>query len=87
MLNKQNTFTLPINTTVSLIPLSENVKGITTKGLYYPLSGETLRCDRARGISNLVSDEKVEITMESGELLLVINFQEYQDVEELINRF
>ena len=87
MLKKKNTFSLPTKTTISLIPLSHHVTGVSTQGLYYPLNDETLRSDRARGISNLVSQEQVEISLESGELLLVVNFQDFKDVEELIRNF
>lgn len=87
ILKKDNQFSLPINITISLIPLSDTVNGVTTKGLYYPLNNGLLSCDRALGISNVVSEEKVEIVLEEGELLFVVNFQEYQEVESLINSF
>lgn len=84
ILNKQNLLPLPINLTISLIPLTRTVTGITTQGLYYPLNNEILSSDRARGISNVVCGEKVEISLEKGELLLVVNFQEFRQVEELL---
>ena len=41
--------------TVSLIPLSEEVTGITYTGLRYPLTDATLRLGSTRGISNEVA--------------------------------
>lgn len=87
ILKKHNLFSLPINITISLIALSDTVNGVTTKGLYYPLNNGVMNCDRALGISNVVSSKEVEINLESGQLLLVINFQKYSQVEGLINSF
>ena len=87
ILNKANEFTLPVKTTVSLIPLSDEVLGISTQGLYYPLNKEKLTCDRARGLSNEVSDSSVRITLSEGEILFVVNFREFEEVETLIKDF
>lgn len=56
---------------VSLIPLSEKVEGITTKGLYYPLDNETLEVGPTRGVSNEFTGATAEVTIKRG-LLLVI---------------
>lgn len=85
ILKQKNHFQLTPGITLSLIPLSDVVSGITTKGLYYPLKNEDLVCDRARGVSNVVSKEKVEITFDRGELLMVVNFDEFLQVKEFIN--
>ena len=39
--------------TVSLLPWGDDVHGVTTKGLRYPLKDETLRAGPARGLSNI----------------------------------
>ncbi|MDP9315086.1 MAG: thiamine diphosphokinase [Chloroflexota bacterium] len=57
------------NDVVSLLPMTEAVTGITTRGLYYPLRGETLRLGPARGISNLLTHDHAQVTIESGILL------------------
>ncbi len=57
------------NDVVSLLPMTEAVTGITTEGLYYPLRGETLRLGPARGISNLLTRDQAQVTIESGILL------------------
>jgi len=57
--------------TLSLLPLSVEVKGIVTEGLQYPLHGETLRFGPARGMSNVLLMTPAHIQFESGLLLLV----------------
>jgi thiamine pyrophosphokinase len=57
---------------LSLLPLSGDVKGIQTRGLYYALRGETLRFGKPRGVSNVLTRQRAEVTCEQG-LLLVIH--------------
>lgn len=56
---------------VSLIPLSIQVKGVTTKGLYYPLNRATIDMGSTWGISNEFTGDEAQVTIEDG-LLLVI---------------
>lgn len=56
--------------TVSLIPLSDTVEGIVTKGLYYPLKGENLVLGPARGVSNVIDAEDAGLSFETGLLLI-----------------
>ena len=60
---------------VSLIPLSDEVKGVTTKGLYYPLYSATIKQGSSWGISNEFSEETAEVTLTEG-LLLVVRSRE-----------
>lgn len=60
-----------IGETVSLIPLTERVEGIVTRGLRYPLHNETLHIDAARGISNELIAPRAEVTLAQGLLLVV----------------
>jgi thiamine pyrophosphokinase len=55
--------------TVSLLPMTDEVHGIVTEGLYYPLRHETLRLGPARGVSNVLVDHEARVTVESGLLL------------------
>ena len=64
---------LPLNTIISLIPLSKKVGNITTKGLYYPLYKEILYRHNTRGLSNLSVEKIFRIEFSDGELLCVIN--------------
>ncbi len=63
--------TLPIGTTVSLIPLGGSALRVTTSGLAYRLDHETLRWDRARGVSNEVLNPKVSVEVGYGVVLLL----------------
>ncbi len=56
---------------VSLIPLNGDAHGVTTIGLEYPLTGETLHLERSRGISNRMLTDKAEIQVREGVLLCV----------------
>lgn len=61
------------NTIVSLIPLSAQVTGVTTSGLYYSLDNATLARGTTRGISNYALRPQVEIRVDRGYLLAVVN--------------
>lgn len=56
---------------VSLVPIGETARGVTTTGLRYPLSSEALVLGRSRGISNVRTEEVARISLESGRLLLI----------------
>lgn len=56
---------------LSLLPLSGPVKGVTTKGLHYPLENATLEIGSSWGVSNEFADETATVTITGG-LLLVI---------------
>jgi thiamine pyrophosphokinase len=58
--------------TVSLLPVSSRVTGITTSGLFYPLRRATLSRGSTRGISNLVTARRPAITHAAGVLLVII---------------
>ena len=66
---------LPLDTTVSLIPISKEVQGVKIEGFEYPLDNETLYRAKARGLSNVSIAKKVKVTIAKGELLLVINLK------------
>lgn len=67
----ENTITGTPGDTLSLIPISDAVHGITTHNLQYPLKSETLRFGPARGISNVFTENSVRITFDDGILLIV----------------
>ncbi|MCR4431579.1 MAG: thiamine diphosphokinase [Tepidanaerobacteraceae bacterium] len=56
---------------LSLIPLSCEVSGIETKGLYYPLKNETIPMGSSRGISNLFLEDEAAVKIKKGLLLAV----------------
>jgi thiamine pyrophosphokinase len=61
----------PVTRTVSLIPLTPTVDGITTTGLAYPLECATLYFERSRGVSNVVTQMPASVLVQSGVLLVV----------------
>jgi thiamine pyrophosphokinase len=56
---------------VSLIPLTGTVRGVTLRGLSYPLEGHTLTMGTTLGISNYFSESRAYISVASGTLLIV----------------
>lgn len=58
--------------TVSLIPLTDSIKGITTKGLDYPLQDGELAFGETKGISNVIIEDVASYTSQSGEGIIVI---------------
>lgn len=60
-----------VGSTVSAIPLSDTVTGITYTGMRYPLVDHTLRMGSTRGISNELSAATATVRIESGLLMIV----------------
>lgn len=54
---------------VSLLPMTDEVAGIITDGLYYPLRDESLILGPARGVSNVLVSQEASIRVRSGILL------------------
>ena len=57
--------------TISLLPLTPQVHGVTTTGLLYPLNDATLHFERARGVSNVLLEPPGMVTLREGLLLVV----------------
>lgn len=60
-----------VGATVSAIPLSAEVSGITYAGLEYPLEDATLALGSTRGVSNALAGPTATITVAAGLLLVV----------------
>lgn len=60
----------PVGALVTLLPVNGDAEGITTEGLRYPLSDETLRFGRARGLSNEVASLPANVKVHKGSLLV-----------------
>lgn len=56
---------------VSLIPYSDEVKGVTLSGFKYPLENYTMKGFNSLGISNEITEASAEISFEEGILLLI----------------
>jgi thiamine pyrophosphokinase len=61
----------PIGSTVSVIPLTASVTGITYTGLEYPLTNHTLYLGSTRGVSNMIIGSPATIQVATGLLLVV----------------
>lgn len=56
---------------ISVIPLSDHVKGLTLEGLEYPLTDQSLCMGTPTGISNVFKQRNAEITLKSGAVLVI----------------
>ncbi len=59
--------------TLSVIPIYQNLTGVTTRGVYYPLTDETLYFGQGRGNSNVITEDVCEICAKGGLGLVFIN--------------
>jgi thiamine pyrophosphokinase len=59
---------------ISLIPLTDEVQGVFTEGLRWPLTGDTLRRGDTRGVSNEPTGNYARVRIASGLLLLTRHF-------------
>ena len=61
------------NDIVSLLPIGVEAEAVTTRGLRWPLNGETLVAGKARGVSNRISDpEAAAVRYDAGQLLVAM---------------
>ena len=60
-----------VGDTVSLIPLTPQVRGVTTRGLEYPLEDAVLRFGPTLGISNKLYHDEAMVALREGLLLVV----------------
>jgi thiamine pyrophosphokinase len=58
--------------TLSLVPLSGDVRGITAGGLEYPLHNDRLKFAATRGISNVLVADTATIYFKQGQLLCIL---------------
>ena len=65
---------------VSLLPITQSVKGVCTQGLLYPLREETLLRMQTRGISNEMLGDEAEVQITDGQLLC---FHSHAAISEL----
>jgi thiamine pyrophosphokinase len=62
---------LPDDTTVSLVPLGGSVDGVSTTGLRWNLLDESMRADRARGVSNVILGPAT-VSIQTGVLAVIV---------------
>lgn len=61
----------PVGSLVSVVPLSQEVTGVTYGGLEYPLTNATLSLGTTRGISNVIALSPATISIVQGILLVI----------------
>ncbi len=64
-------------TTVSIVPVG-TATGVTTTGLRWTLTGETLERGSTRGLSNVVVSAPATVSVESGAVLTIVTTKEDQ---------
>ena len=64
-----------IGQTVSLLPFSDMVAGITLKGFEFPLENGAMQIGKPYGVSNRLKTERGCITIKSGYLLVIRYFR------------
>jgi thiamine pyrophosphokinase len=67
---------LAAGTRLSLLPVGGDAAGVRTRGLLYPLKGETLHFGSSRGVSNEVVEPLITIEIASGTLICVLDDKE-----------
>ncbi|VDN45872.1 Thiamine diphosphokinase [Petrocella atlantisensis] len=56
---------------ISLVPLSENVYGVSFLGVKYPLNKATLNAFSSYGISNEITEASAKLWVDEGDLLII----------------
>ncbi|PKM56787.1 MAG: thiamine diphosphokinase [Firmicutes bacterium HGW-Firmicutes-3] len=56
---------------ISLLPLSENVNGVSFSGVKYPLNKATLKSSSSYGISNEITSKSAMLEVDEGDLLII----------------
>jgi thiamine pyrophosphokinase len=56
---------------ISLLPTHGDATGVSTRGLRYPLDGETLRAGTSRGVSNVFAATQAVVALSTGVLLAI----------------
>ncbi len=59
------------DTFLSLLPVGGNAVGVTTRGLYYPLTDATLEVGSSWGISNRFTADSASVSVKKGYLLVI----------------
>ncbi len=72
MIRNSKTFSTTPRELVTLLALGGPAEGITTSGLEYPLTNDTLTASSSRGVSNVASGTEASVVLTSGVLMAVL---------------
>lgn len=70
--NNSLTLTPRVGTTVSVLPLGDELRHVTLTGLYYPLEDATLTRDFPLGVSNKITQDQIKPVIQIGEGTAVV---------------
>lgn len=56
---------------VSFLPLSPIVRGVTTRGLKWPLVDHTIKMGDSLGVSNMILEPRAGVSISEGKLLVI----------------
>lgn len=56
---------------ISILPLSPEVRGVTTRGLKWPLVDHTIKMGDSLGVSNVILERGAGISLSEGKLLVI----------------
>lgn len=59
--------------TISLIPLTTRVRGITTENMEYPLEDAEIEIGHSLGVSNVMSEDTASVSVKEGILILIMS--------------
>ncbi len=71
LVRRRSRFHGAVGDLLTLLPLGADAVGVKTSGLAYPLQGERLPAGYARGVSNVFTEERAEVSVERGSLLAI----------------
>ena len=72
LIHDKKIFENEVGKTVSLVALQDDVIGVTTEGMEYPLNDETLFYGVPRGVSNRVISKKASVRLRKGVLACIV---------------
>ncbi len=58
--------------TISVLPLTEELKSLSLEGFYYPLSDKDVKMGETLTVSNVVTEDKAKISFKEGIALVII---------------
>jgi thiamine pyrophosphokinase len=61
----------PVGSTVTLLPISGDARGVVTSGLRYPLAEGTLPFGRSLGLSNVIAALPARVSVQQGVILVI----------------
>lgn len=71
VLNKEITIKGKVGDEISIIPVTNKLEGVNDEGLYYRLIDDTLLFGTTKGISNIMTQTQIKISLKKGIALVI----------------